>query len=74
MIERINIAIYKDNNYYLIMNELNILFKARNTVLEMLADRGYSIPDDINCLSIGDLRKRYMNKNCDIHVDKPNPC
>lgn len=56
------------------MNELNILFKARNTVLEMLRDRGYSISKDTNCVSIKDLRTRYMNKNCDIHVDKPNHC
>ena len=56
------------------MSELDTLFRARKTILEMLSDRGYSIPDQLKCRDMLHLRNLYMNGECDIYVDKPEPC
>lgn len=56
------------------MNELNNLFRARKTILEMLSDRGYTIPKEVECRDLQHLRNLYMNGECDIYVDKPEPC
>jgi len=47
-----------------------ILFKIRNTCLEMLTDRGYKIPDIINDLNYNDFKILFSNKNINLSIDK----
>lgn len=44
------------------------LFKVRKTVLEMISDRGYSIPDEEN-ISFEEFIAKYNNKTLDIFIN-----
>lgn len=44
------------------------LFKVRKTILEMISDRGYSIPDEEN-ISFEEFIAKYNNKNLDIFIN-----
>jgi len=44
------------------------LFKVRKTILEMIEDRGYSIPDEEN-ISFEEFITKYNNKNLDIFIN-----
>lgn len=43
-------------------------YKARKTVLEMITDRGYTVPD-IEKISFEIFIQKYDNKNIDIYID-----
>jgi DNA-directed RNA polymerase I, II, and III subunit RPABC1 len=47
--------------------EKQTLFKIRKTVLEMINDRGYIIPDNEN-ISFEEFSIKYNNKNIDIYI------
>jgi len=46
----------------------NTLFKVRRTVLEMIADRGYIIPEVEN-ITFEQFTAKYNNKNIDIYIN-----
>ena len=46
----------------------NVLFKVRNTILEMIADRGYIIPESEK-LTFEQFVIKYNNKNVDIYIN-----
>ncbi len=48
--------------------EKSDLFKVRKTILEMISDRGYSIPDEEN-ISFEEFIAKYNNKNLDIFIN-----
>lgn len=48
--------------------EKQTLFKIRKTVLEMINDRGYIIPDNEN-ISFEEFSIKYNNKNIDIYIN-----
>jgi len=50
------------------LQEKQTLYKVRNTVLEMLSDRGYIVPD-IENISFEEFVIKYNNKNIDIFID-----
>jgi DNA-directed RNA polymerase I, II, and III subunit RPABC1 len=50
------------------LQEKQTLYKVRNTVLEMLYDRGYVVPD-IENISFEEFVIKYNNKNIDIFID-----
>ena len=50
------------------VEDCNHLFKARKTVLEMISDRGYSVPESEN-ISFEQFEIKYNNKNIDIYID-----
>jgi DNA-directed RNA polymerase I, II, and III subunit RPABC1 len=50
------------------LQEKQILYKIRITVLEMLSDRGYIVPD-IENISFEEFVIKYNNKNIDIFVN-----
>lgn len=56
------------------MDDFTPLFQARKTVIEMLTDRGFSIPSELNCDKITDFKQIYNEKRCDILVKDPCPC
>ena len=56
------------------MDDIDSLYKARQTVVEMLTDRGYTIPDEVPCDSMTQFKKLYANKQCDIFVKEPHKC
>ena len=56
------------------MDDINSLFQARKTVLEMLSDRGFTISEELSCDKIADFKNLFANKNCDIYVQEPRVC
>jgi len=50
------------------LQEKQTLYKVSNTVLEMLSDRGYIVPD-IENISFEEFVIKYNNKNIDIFID-----
>jgi DNA-directed RNA polymerase I, II, and III subunit RPABC1 len=56
------------------MDEITYLYNARNTAIEMLKDRGYTVPIEIECNRITDFRPMYSKKQYDIEVDNPTKC
>ena len=56
------------------MDDINSLFQARKTIIEMLTDRGYTVPPECHCDKITDFKNLYTNKNCDILVTEPKDC
>ena len=56
------------------MDDISYLYKARTTVLEMLIDRGYTIPAEMECNSITDFRYKYTHKLYDIEANIPTKC
>ena len=47
------------------------LYKVRETILEMIVDRGYTIPDSEN-ISFEQFEIKYNNKNLDIYIYDQN--
>jgi len=48
------------------MDDFSQTLKARQTILEMLSDRGYVVPPEYNELDLETFRYLYNNKNIDI--------
>ena len=46
----------------------NVLFKVRNTILEMITDRGYIVPDSEK-ITFEQFIIKYNNKNVDIYIN-----
>lgn len=55
-------------------NDLNIIYNCRKTLIELLKDRGYSVPDIYICKKMGEFRQLHQNKRLDIFVKEPNKC
>jgi DNA-directed RNA polymerase I, II, and III subunit RPABC1 len=53
------------------LEEKQILFKVRKTVLEMIRDRGIFVPDAEN-ITFEQLSIKYNNKNLDIYINDEN--
>jgi len=56
------------------MDDIHFIFKARQTVVEMLRDRKYDIPDNLLNETIGDFKTTLANKKLDIYVTSPTKC
>ena len=56
------------------MDDINSLFQARKTVIEMLKDRGFTVPDSLQCDKLNDFKTLFNNKNCDIFIKEPSLC
>lgn len=56
------------------MDDIHLIFKARQTVVEMLRDRKYEIPDNLLNEKIGDFKTAHANKKLDIYVTNPKKC
>ena len=48
------------------MDDAKIVFQGRKTILEMLIDRGYNIPDEYNKIELDTFRYLYNNEKSDI--------
>ena len=55
-------------------SDLNILYNCRNTIIEMLRDRGFVVPDIYICKNFQEFRQLHNNKQLDIYVKDPTPC
>ena len=53
------------------MDELDTLHKARHTVLEMLEDRGYTIPEEMAKVPLVEFKKLFANRQCDFTLKEP---
>lgn len=51
--------------------ERNVLFKVRKTVIEMLGDRNYIIPESEK-ISFDEFSIKFKNKSMDIYIDNTN--
>ena len=51
------------------MDDIEKLFRARTTVLEMFRDRGYSLSDELFIDSKDSFKKLFYSKNLDFRVD-----
>lgn len=56
------------------MDDIDLIFKARQTVVEMLQDRKYTIPESLLNEKIGDFKTAHSNKRLDIYVTNPSKC
>jgi DNA-directed RNA polymerase I, II, and III subunit RPABC1 len=56
------------------MDDINSLFQARKTVIEMLTDRGFVVPKDFHCDKLSDFKTLFSNKKCDIFIKEPRLC
>lgn len=56
------------------MDDIQSLFQARKTVIEMLSDRGYTVPTEMHCDKLSDFRQLFNSKNCDIFINTPSLC
>ena len=56
------------------MDDIHLIFKARQTVVEMLQDRNYSVPDSLLNEQLGDFKTAHSNKRLDIFVTQPHKC
>lgn len=55
-------------------NDLKILFSCHKTLIEMLTDRGFNVPDIFKCNELNDFKYLYQNKQVDIFVKEPIKC
>lgn len=54
------------------MDELNTLYNARRTTIEMLRDRGYTVPVEKDCNDLAEFRKRFSDRQCDFDLKEPH--
>jgi len=54
------------------MDDLEKLFRARKTILEMLIDRGYTIKDELITLTKDEFKKLFYSKNLDLLIESAN--
>lgn len=54
------------------MDEITKLFRARQTMLEMMKDRGVSYPSSLHISSFDQFRIEYYSRNIDILINNPD--
>lgn len=55
-------------------NDLAILYNCRNTLIELLRDRGYTVPEIYICNKMSEFRSLHQSKKLDIFVKEPKKC